>query len=453
MPTIQEQIDSLVTEVTQLQNTIVEHKSDPATIDYDKLAALFAQKYQELSHLQGEAGRGRRGESTFEDVGPDGQRAPVQLETGATVRGGRYDGMRVTDLYLTKRFLEEARRFNDRAPGPSEDLVKAMDSTTSGSGDQFVPTLLANEIWEQVYLESRIAASIGPIMDMPSDPWDVPLWSTYTWYKASQNTATTASNPTTAKSTMTTTELIAEVNWSYTLDEDSIIPMMPNLRSELVRSGAEEIDDFILNADATNAGTGNINLDDADPADTKTYLSAGQDGLRHYWIVDVTDGSINAGGDALTDTDILNALAQGGKYMIRPGDAVMIPDITTYFKGLLNLDGVQTLDKYGPNAVLLTGELARYRGVPIVVSESAPLTEADGKVSTTSGNNTLGQLTIANRRMWMVGARRRLLIEVDRDIQKRQMLMVASMRVAVGCRDNASRADGHTVGVRNILVS
>ena len=118
------------------------------------------------------------------------------------------------------------------------------------------------------------------------------------------------------------------------------------------------------------------------------------------------------------------------------------------------LDGVQTLDKYGPQAVLLAGELARYRGIPIIVSESAPLTEADGKASDTSGNNTLGQLTIANRMMWKVGTRRNLLIEVDKDIQKRQMIMVASFRLAVGCRNGSSRStETHTAGVYNISVS
>ena len=82
---------------------------------------------------------------------------------------------------------------------------------------------------------------------------------------------------------------MTEQNWSYTLQEDAVIAMMPALRRRLAISGAEIIDDFALNADSTNAATGNINLDDADPANDSYYISDGQDGIRHLWIVDNTD--------------------------------------------------------------------------------------------------------------------------------------------------------------------
>jgi hypothetical protein len=116
---------------------------------------------------------------------------------------------------------------------------------------------------------------------------------------------------------------------------------------------------------------------------------------------------------------------------------------------------VQTLDKYGSEAVLLTGELGRYRGIPIVPSESMPLTEADGKASDTAGNNTLGQIAFVNKNLWRVGYRRQLLIEVDRDIQTRQTFLVASFRLAVAARDDgadAGRGDNHTAGIYNISV-
>ena len=101
---------------------------------------------------------------------------------------------------------------------------------------------------------------------------------------------------------------------------------------------------------------------------------------------------------------------------------------------------------------MLTGELGRYRGIPIIVSTSMSKTEADGKVSATATNNTLGQITIFNRLMWRAGFIRELLIEIDRDIQKRQYMMVTSLREAVGCHGTRSSAI-HTAGIRNILVA
>jgi len=426
------EIDALTQQIAELQNTIREHRGDTATLDMDYIKAQFAVMVEKLGALQAPQRRG-----ATEDIGPMGARR------NRVVQEGKYAGYDMLDLYLVRRSLELGKK------PISDELKKAMDSTTDGAGDDWVPTLMAGELWEQFYLQSKIAQALGPAIPMPSNPYHIPIWSTFTWYKGAENTATTASNPTTAQSILTATELLAEVNWSYTLDEDSIVPMMPSLRAELVRSGAEKLDAFLLNADGTDAATGNINLDDADPAATSYYLSAGQDGIRHYWLVDDATQGVDAGGDALGEGDILGGMRKMGKYAVNPAECVMITDAATYLKGLLNLDTVITLDKCGPQATVLTGQLAAYRGIPIVVSESAPLTEADGKVSDTAGNNTLGQISIANRRMWKVGTWRSLLVEVDRDIQKRQTIMVASFRTGIAAYD---RTSDHAAGIYNILV-
>ena len=109
------------------------------------------------------------------------------------------------------------------------------------------------------------------------------------------------------------------------------------------------------------------------------------------------------------------------------------------------------VDKFGPDAVVRTGQLAAYRGIPIIVSASHPLAEADGKVSTTAGNNTLGSVSIMNTMMWYAGFRRELLVEVDRDVQKRQWIMVNSLRQAVAAHGTRS-TNTHTAGIRNILI-
>jgi hypothetical protein len=381
-------------------------------------------------------------------VGPPGFRVPKS----PMILEGKFAGMKQADLQFVNNLLIAAGQFTQKVRPPSEALQKALTADGDGTGDQLVPTAMAAELWQDFFLASRIVSNL-PRINMPTDPFDYPLGlGDVTWRKGTQNTVTTASDPATAKSTLTSTELVAEINWSYNLDEDAIVAVLPALRQRLAISGPEAMDAFVLNADATNAGTGNINLDDADPADDKYYLSNGQDGIRHQWLVDNSDMGIDAGGDALTDSDILGALALMGKYAVVPERLAMITDIYTYIKGLMGLDGVQTLDKYGPMAVLLTGELARYRGIPIVPSASAPKTEADGKVSTTSGNNTLGQLSIAHRDMWGVGFRREMLIEVDRDIQKRSLIMVVSFRIATA--SHGTRASNeHTSGVYNISLS
>jgi HK97 family phage major capsid protein len=367
------------------------------------------------------------------------------------------------DLAIAYQMLQgQTKHYNAQQGGvavaPSNDLVmalKAMDSTTATAGDEYVPTNLRAQLWEDFFLASRVVSAMTRV-DMPTNPFDIPLGlGEITWRKGTENTAVSQSNPSTAKSTLTVNEHVAEQAWSYTLDEDSIIAMAPAIRARLAQSGAEIMDAFVLNADATATSTGNINLDDATPAADSYYLSNGQDGVRHQWLVDNTAMGNSAGGDALTDADITTLLAEMGKYAVDPNRLAIVADVSTYLNGFLKtgtgLPGeyVATLDKFGPSAIILTGQLAAYRGIPIIVSASHPLGQSDGKPNALS--NTLGSFSVMNRDMWYVGFRRNLMMEVDRDIQRRQYIMVTSMRQAVAAHGTRATAN-HTGGVYNILV-
>lgn len=469
-----DQYDALVQQIQELTTTVKEHKADPATLDFEQVKEIFGEQIKELAEEQVRDALDRQpvrgapvGAYSVEraDVLPASNRYARIVRDISRDGYARHGAARIkaldlwlADLALRGQWDIRERRIRmdgiEKAAPPSDDLraaLKALTSTGSATGDELVPTDMAGQLWQDFFLASKVAGALEPI-NMPTDPFDVPLGlGDVTWRKGTEVTATTSSDPATAKSTLTTTEQVTEQNWSYTLDEDSVIAMMPALRARLAISGAEQIDAFALNADSTNASTGNINLDDADPDDDSYYLSGGQDGIRHQWLVDNTSQAVNAGGDALTDTDILGALVKMGKYAVNPERTVLVADVSTYLKGLLDLDTVITIDKFGPEAVVKTGQLAAYRGIPIIVSASHPLGEADGKVSTTSGNNTLGSLSIFNTMMWYLGFRRSLLIEVDRDIQKRMYLMVTSFREAIGAHGTRA-SNTHTAGVYNILV-
>ncbi len=330
-----------------------------------------------------------------------------------------------------------------------------MTSTGSGAGDELVPTNMAGELWDDFFLASRVVSTMNQI-NMPSNPFDIPLGlGDVTWYKGGENSAVSESTPSTAKSTLTATELVTEQNWSYTLDEDAAVAMAPAIRMRLAQSGAEIMDAFALNADSTSASSGNINSDDAAPGSNAYYLADGQDGIRHQWLVDNTAMNDDEAG-ALTDATITAALAGMGKYAVDPMKLVIFCDVATYLNGFLSTGSgapgeyVSTLDKFGPDAIIRTGQLASYRGIPIVVSASHLLAQDDGKVNS-AGSNTKGSLSIVNASMWYVGFMRRLLIETDVDIRKRQYYIVSSMREAIGTHGTRS-TNTHTAGIRNITV-
>ena len=399
-------------------------------------------------------------------IGPDGTKIATSNRYHKFLAAFERDGhmqwgnqkVQPVDLWLAKQLIDKAHHYNPgqvkAASGDLDAAIKALTSTGAGTGDEYVPLEMANQVWTDMFLAARVAGTLDTV-NMPTDPFDLPLGlGAVVWRKGTQNTATTHSDPATAKSTLTTTELMTEQRWSYTLDEDSVVAIMPLLRAELSRSGGEMIDDFLLNADATNAATGNINLDDADPDDDSYYLSAGQDGIRHQWLVDNTAQQINAGG-ALTDADITGALTLMGKYAADPRSVVMVMDVQTYLNGMLATgtgapgEYVITVDKLGPQAVVSSGQLAAYRGIPLIASSQHRLAQDDGKLNAAS--NTKGSISLYNRLMWKAGFRRQLLIEADREIQNRMLVMVSSFRLAVATRGTRS-TNVHTAGIRNITV-
>lgn len=451
------ELDDLLTKITELTNTVKENKGTDG-LQKDELVADFRTLMEEYNQKLVDALPNRKGEggtdvSEFANVQVKGRYAQVgkQLSDHGKARINGTE-VKAVDLILAKEMMEKAvASGQSSAKLPSEDLVnvvKAMTTTGVATGKEIVPENLASDVWEDMFLESKVFADL-PEQPMTSDPQDIGLLGNMVFRKAAQNTAVTADDVATGVSKLTTTELVSEVNWSYSLDEDAVIALMPAFRREAARAGAQYMDAFALNADATDAATGNINLDDANPDDDSYFLTAGQDGIRHAFLVDNT-GQGSSVAAAIDDAKMAAILAKLGKYGMDLQNVRIVPDVQTYLS-MLALSSVKTIDVYGPAATVVTGELAKYRGIAVIPSAVMPLTEADGKVSTTGGNNTKGQLAAYNRLMWRRGQRRGLLIEIDRSIQKRQMIMVTSFRIAVGLR-GARASQGFTAGGYNITV-
>lgn len=460
-------IDEIRDQLKTLEETVKNNQS----VDWEKLTADFETKQKAYVDEQIQAKLDSRPVRRVPGalIGEDGVKIDksnryfkhlVAFEKDGVMTFGQHKLLPV-DLFLAYNLMSKGNSYYpDKIKAPSKDLeaaMKALTSTGVGTGDEFVPTDMADAIWADMFLATRVADTIMTI-PMPTDPFDVPVGiGNITWRKATQGQPTTPSDASTNKATLQSTELITEQQWTYTLDEDSILALMPLMRAEITRSGAEIIDDFVINADNTDAATGNINSDDQNPPDDSFYLSEGQDGLRHLWLVDNTAQQVDAASAALSDAMIVNALGKLDKYGADPSKLVIVSDVQTYLKGFLSSatgapgSNLLTLDKFGPNAILLTGQIAAYRGVPLITSAVHRLAAADGKLdAATPSNNTLGSLTVYNRDFVKKGFRRQLLIEMDRDIRSRMMIMVTSLRVAFAARQRSSQK--FAAGIKAILV-
>lgn len=344
-----------------------------------------------------------------------------------------------------------AQRSRTIRPMMADYTRAAMDSTTAGSGDELVPTLESAQLWMDVNLETKVAALI-PIFPMPGNPFDIPRQlGRMDFYPGTENVATTSTALGTGKATLTAYELVGQVPYSFTLEEDAVFSLLPEIRSGIVRNTAEILEDIILNADTDTLN--NINADGATIAATdagKGQWLIGYDGLIHLPLVD-NASQANAHGSAATD-DMFNEIrAKLGKYGVRPSELVWIMDVNTFIRVQV-ISQFRTMDKLGPNATLVTGMLGAVSGIPVVVSEQMLLTAADGKV-TDGAAGTLGRLLIVNKTQWAQGYRRQMSVAVTRDEQKRQTVITLSLRHALTERTGARSSAEHTALQYNITVA
>ena len=328
----------------------------------------------------------------------------------------------------------------------------AMDSTTAGSGDELVATLEARELWQDVNLQTLVSPII-PTFPMPSNPFEVPRQlGDVNFFPGTENTATTDTALATGRTTLTAFELVGQVPYSFTLEEDGVIAMLPEIRAGLVRNVAEVLDDIILNAD--RSGTNNINADGSTilaSSAGKAHWLLGYDGILHLPLVDNTAQG-NDHNAAVSD-DMFNELrAKLGKYGARPSQLAWVMDVNTFIRAQ-TVEQFRTMDKLGPNAALLTGMLGAVEGIPVIVSEQMPLADADGKITDGASTNTKGRLLLVNRTQWAQGFRRQLMIDVDRDTQKRQTVVTVSFRHALAERSGARSSATHTALQYNIDLS
>jgi hypothetical protein len=334
-----------------------------------------------------------------------------------------------------------ARQGKFELTGAYQRAIRAMDTAESGFGSQLIGAQYVGELWNA----PRDLGKIFPLIDdfemqhptayLPVEV-DIPEM-----LFVSESTANNSSNYDTVKTgsqrvQVDAKKFVIHQMWSGEMAEDSIIPFVPFLRRQAALAVAHYADSLVLNGDTTNAATGNINLDDADPANTKHYLAF--DGIRHAALVDNTGNAVDAAG-APTYAQLIGLrskmidttrLVDWG-HPTDPSDLVYVSDPETADKHA-QLDEVITVDKYGSNATILTGELMKVGRHPYVASIAVSKTEADGKVSTTGGNNTLGQTVAFNRRGFKVGWRRRVQVETERLPGSDQWRVVYSLRMGFG---------------------
>jgi len=290
-------------------------------------------------------------------------------------------------------------------------LRKAMDTATATEGAEWIPTTLSTNLVEKYRLEARVPGLFTEIQ-MPRNPFKLPTnLADMTFYlipesKSDEPSKTPSTQLTTGDLTLTAKKLRARSIWSEELDEESIVPLLPAVKNNIAKSAALAVEDALLNGDTTAPHM------DSDVTDTKDHRKIWK-GLRKLAMANSWSADLSTF-DKDTTRSLLTKMA---KYGITPSDLTWITGPVGYneMRGLAEL---LTVDKYGPGAVILTGEVAKLYGSPVVISE-----KTRQNLHTTgyyTGATGYTELTVVNRKAFIIGNRGnwKLTVDFDNDVDQ-----------------------------------
>ncbi len=332
---------------------------------------------------------------------------------------------RADDIYIASKLLRRDPRslkmWGEFAREASE-LRKAMDAATSEEGLEWIPTGFSRELIRKVKLALKVATLHGRFV-MPTNPFKLPIdgadATAYLTAESTSDTATkiTASTPGTKNVTFDAVKLACRVLVSTELEEDSVVAILPLLRDKIVQALAEAQENATINGDT--AGT-HQDSDVTSAADVRKAW----DGYRKLALA-------SAKVDCSTfDISNLRAIrAAMGKYGVNPNNLAWIAGISVFNK-MLGLEEVVTADKYGSNATILTGELAKLDGIPVIVSEFVREDlNASGAHDGTTTDRTV--LPLVYRPAFLYGDRRNITLRVSHELymETDQDVAIATQRL------------------------
>jgi HK97 family phage prohead protease/HK97 family phage major capsid protein len=217
--------------------------------------------------------------------------------------------------------------------------------------------------------------------------------------------------------TLNSYKLATKEYMGFEEEEDSLIVLLPIVRDAMVRRTAKSVDKAIL----LGAGAG------ADPVK----------GLAKYDEVSAVTAQV---ANKMTVASLRALRKDLGYWGLDPAEVVFIVNTEGYYDLLDDAD-FQTMDKVGPAATLLTGQIGMVGNSSVIVSAELPAKTAGANVGGVLTN--VGAIAL-NARNFLLGNQRGLRFDTDDDVENQRKVLVASLRMGM---QQISTVDGQGVSV------
>ena len=327
------------------------------------------------------------------------------------------------ELYLCSHILgcdpRELNMWQDWQAVTS-DLRKAMDTATAGEGEEWIPTEFSRDLIEKVRLELKVAA-LHQRINIPTPTYRMPIEGAdavaYLVPESTSDEATKikASTPGTKRVSFDAQKLASRVLFSEEISEDSVIPILPYLRGKIITALAVAQETATVNGD--NSST-HQDSDVTDPLDARKAW-------KGYRKLALTAAKVDLGTFSTTNIRAIRKAMQ--KYGVAINELAWVTGIACWNK-MLDLTEVRTVDKYGPKATILTGELGKFDNIPIVISEYVREDlNASGVYDGATTTKTI--LLLVRRNGFLYGDRRQMKIKSAEIIETDQTQIVVTQRL------------------------
>ena len=387
---------------------------------------------------------------------PEGARLPGLLDDAPVCDWQR----EMKDLAQTRSFVRgltksgrspktdaQIARLMDRAPAP----IKRIFSDTSAMGAEFVPDLVSPDLAEALHLNS-VLEGLFPQIAMSGKELRLPFvtWQSTPYLKSVPSSDDpsnfTASTDTLAQRSFSAKSLATRVQIDEDFAmEDSIIPVVPMLRSSLAKSIAHASEDAIVNGDlGTHMDNDLANWNPRSRWDGTVGTSADH---RRAWIgLRARAVDVSCSTDQNSVQSYAGFLAARGNldspHGVGPKSLICVTSPEYYLQKMVGFDEVTGIESYGMASPVVTGELARLGGVPIVISEFVT------KDLNTSGvydhsTKTPTSMLLFNADRFFMGNLRGLTIDMDKTIVRGTIELVCTRRCIFGTVDSSTKKNVH----------
>lgn len=340
-------------------------------------------------------------------------------------------------------------------------IVERVFTDSNGAGGEFIPDQIVLPELDKALILSDYGLVTGNLgtMDLSGKNIRIPFLSTsprpYKYGVASVDDPAnySSSTPGTTDRDITPAGMAIAIPMDRDSVDDSIVDVLPIMRQMIARAAALGREDAVINGDT--AASHQDAIATWNPNSIFEGTGGGSGDHRRLYLgwraraFDVGAASKLDTGTGLTYDEVLALAAKMSAAQSIAGDLALVVDYQSYLTKILAMTEVRTLDKYGPNASILGGEVGNVG--PFRVMRTPVLAPDLANTGLYTGSGALATAVGVNLSRFKIARRRGLRVELDTEIRNGMLYLVATCRETLYDMDNGASVSSSSV--RNAVVA